>query len=388
MKLYFECFSGISGNMFIGSLLDLGVPFSYLKAELAKLPLDGYELIFEQREKNGIRASYFNTKMTRDEHVHRTMKDIRKIFQSSGLSKEVREIAKRIFQTVAEAEGKVHGMSSEEVHFHEVGAVDSVIDAAGAGICLEYLGFPELYFSPLSLGFGYVEAAHGLLPIPAPATAEILAKEEIPVIKGPVEGELVTPTGAAIVAALSRGSNPGVMKGRAVGRGAGTMELSLPNILRVTEFFPDRRQCLLEVNYDDMTGEELGALTEELWDLNPRDVFWTPIYMKKGRPGYQLSVLCEEEKSRFFEDYLFQNTSTLGLRKIPLEKKEIPRRSETVLSEGREYGVKIGSSKAGEKVSVEYEDLKHAARESGDSFYHFKRDREGNIIRDFHSLKD
>ncbi|MDO5714176.1 MAG: nickel pincer cofactor biosynthesis protein LarC [Tissierellia bacterium] len=384
MELFFDCYAGISGNMFLGALLDLGLPFSYLENELKKLSLSGYELIYEKVKKSEITGTYFNV-ISKEGHHHRGINDIYKILDSSTLSEEVISLTKEFFQVIGQGEAKVHGTTIDKVHFHEVGAVDSIIDFVGAAIGLEYFQFPKVYFSPLSVGGGYVKGAHGTLPVPAPATAEILSMGQIPWKPGPVDFELVTPTGATIVYVLGQG-NLDIITGTKVGYGAGSLDLEIPNLLRVVKLEKEEGQSLVEVNFDDMTGEELGALTEKLWAENPRDVFWTPIFMKKQRPGYQCSILCETKDLNTFKELLFTHSTTLGIRILPVEKVECARSFSKIPWKENMVTIKNGDYKGCKKTSVEFDDIKALSDRLGIPLYQIRRLIEGKAWDDFSTL--
>ncbi len=232
--LYFDCFSGISGDMAVGALLDLGIDEGSFLSELEKLNLDGYQIRIRRSVKKGITGTDFEVFLEEGDHhhVHRNLYDIEQIFDSSGLKDDVKAMSKKIFRAVAEAEAKVHGKPIEEVHFHEVGAVDSIIDIAGFSICMDLLGVEEVHSSPLHVGYGFVECAHGQIPVPAPAVLEIL--RGVPIYSAGVRGELVTPTGAAIVKALSQsyGEIP-LMEIQKIGYGLGKRDFEIPNVFRV-----------------------------------------------------------------------------------------------------------------------------------------------------------
>ena len=362
--LYFDCQAGISGDMTVGALLDLGVPLAHLRAELSKLllPAGSYELSLAQVERQQVKARKFGVTV-HDHHTHRHYAGIDDMIAESGLSETVKETARRIFRVLAEAEAKVHGVPVDEVHFHEVGAVDSIVDIVATAICLEYLGVERIYVSALPLGSGYVETAHGKLPVPAPATAELLKGMRVHSQCGP--GERVTPTGAAIVAALAeRGGDCPPMTCVAVGCGAGSKDFpDCPNILRA--FLGAARDSgadeVVEAscNLDDVEPEIIGYAQEILLEQGALDVWLTPVQMKKGRPGVILSFLCQPADLDRLVAVVMDETGTLGVRHS--------RRSRIVQSrriEVREtpFGpVRFKVSPAGEKP--EYEDCRRIARE-------------------------
>lgn len=364
--LYYDCFSGISGDMNLAALMDLGVDPDYLRGELAKLGLDGeFELIVREERRSGIRGLMADVRLAGEDaghdhhhehghdhphdhgepghhhhhhehhhHPHRTFADIRALIETSRLADEVKATALAIFRKVAEAEGKVHGRPVDEVHFHEVGAVDSIVDIVGAAICLHHLGVDAVWASSIELGGGFVRCAHGLMPVPAPATAEIL--RGIPTRRGGADFECCTPTGAAILAATaSRFTDTPALRVEKTGYGIGHRESERPNLLRVhlveTEdgehAVPGRRVAarLLQCNIDDMTGEQLGGIIQLFLDAGAMDAHFTPIIMKKNRPAVQISVLCAVADEERFKTLLFRHTTTFGVKSFALEKTELER---------------------------------------------------------------
>lgn len=331
--LYFDCYAGISGDMTVGALLDCGVPLEYLQGELDKLGLqDGsYQLSAERTERRHIAATKFNV-AAHDHHTHRHYGGIDRMILESALTERARETARRIFRRLAEAEALVHGVAVEQVHFHEVGAVDSIVDIVGTAICLDYLGVERIHASALPLGGGFVETAHGRLPVPAPATAELLRGLEVHTACG--NGERVTPTGAAIVAALAEPPGPRpAMALRRVGCGAGDRDFpDCPNILRAflgeAAAGEERNVVVVETNIDDSTGEVLGHVMELLFEAGALDVFFTPIQMKKNRPAVQLSLLSPPDRLDRLCSLLLTETSAIGLRHYPASRTVLERRSE------------------------------------------------------------
>lgn len=331
--LYLDCYAGISGDMTVGALLDCGVPLDYLQAELAKLglPTGSYVLSAERTERRHIAATKFGVAV-HDHHTHRHYGGIDRMIAESALTERARETARRIFHRLAEAEALVHGVAVEQVHFHEVGAVDSIVDIVGAAICLDFLGVERIHASALPLGGGFVETAHGRLPVPAPATAELLRGLEVHTACG--NGERVTPTGAAIVAALAELSGPRpAMKLDRIGCGAGDRDFEdCPNIVRAflgeaaAESGPE--VVVVETNIDDSTGEVLGHVMELLLEEGALDVFFTPIQMKKNRPAVQLSLLCPPERLDRLCGLILSETSAIGLRHYPVSRTVLERRIE------------------------------------------------------------
>ncbi|MBN1687046.1 MAG: nickel pincer cofactor biosynthesis protein LarC, partial [Spirochaetales bacterium] len=335
--LYFSCQSGISGDMTVAALLDLGLDRGEFEKQLASLGLDGYRIEISRRDCGGINACDFNVVPTRHEHVHRHLKDIESIILGSGLTAEVKDLAMRIFGRLAAAEAKVHGVSVEEVHFHEVGAVDSIVDIVSASICLIMIGAQRTVCSPVPTGSGYVQCAHGLIPVPAPATVELL--KGAPVYQSDVEGELVTPTGAAIIQTVAGAYGPlPRMRLDAAGYGAGKKKFKRPNVLRVflgtdvsSADAPQTEDLLvLETNIDDMNPEIYSYLMPELLEQGALDVHLTNVLMKKGRPGVLLSVLCRPETELKLEAMIFAETTTLGIRQRAVSRCYLERRPATV----------------------------------------------------------
>lgn len=374
--LYLDCFAGISGNMFLGAMLQLGVPEAYLKKELEKLPLaDEFALEVRDVERKGIQSLYVEVKLLPREkhhheehhHVHRRMLDIREIIEKSSLNMAVKQQALAIFMEIAKAEGKVHGKPAEEVTFHEVGAVDSIVDIVGAAICLDYLEIERIFVSRLTVGSGWVNCAHGLLPVPAPAVAELLIGWQTE--RGSEEKELVTPTGAGIVQALGTYSEslPKGFVTECIGYGAGSHELNIPNVLRVYrgEYngAVDSKLAVLEANIDDMNPQIYGYLYEKLLAAGALDVWTTPIFMKKNRPAQMLSVLVDEEKMNACVGIIFAETTSIGLRIMPVgQRLEASRHIAKVETK---YGVVNCKVSAWDgkicSVSPEYEDCKALA---------------------------
>src|SRR5262245_59428584 len=301
--LHFECFSGISGDMILGSLLDLGLSLEDLRAELEKLKVKNFSVSARKVVKAGVSATKFDVEMG-EEHSHRHLSHIVKIIDSSDLPASVKERSVAIFRRLAEAEAKVHGTAVEKVHFHEVGAIDAIVDVVGACIGVELLGVKEIYCSPLNVGSGFVDCAHGTMPVPAPATAELL--KNIPIYSNQVSGELVTPTGAAIVSTLAKGFGPmPAFKICGIGYGAGSKDFKgTANVLRAVQCeFVDAeglrsngmaadRVAVLEASIDDMNPQICGHLLDKLLSAGALDVFTSPVQMKKNRPGLLLTVLA------------------------------------------------------------------------------------------------
>ena len=366
---YLDCFSGVSGNMLLGALLDAGLALDDLKADLARLPLSGYEIRAERVTKRGVSATHLAVEVS-PEHAHRGLKDVIAIIDQAGLPSGVSDQSRRIFTRLAEAEARVHGQPVEEVHFHEVGAVDAIIDVVGACCGLHRLGIEQVSASPLPLGGGWVETAHGRLPVPAPATAELL--KGVPAYGGPVEEELVTPTGAAILTTIATSFGPmPPMTVRSVGWGAGTKEMAHPNVLRIfvgESAAQPRAQSLvaIETNLDDMNPEFFEYLMDRLYMAGALDVFYTPIVMKKSRPATLISVLAEATQANALREVIFRETTTLGVRSYDVSRLCLERDWREVQTEYGPVRMKVGLSD-GEIITAapEYEDCRRLARESG-----------------------
>jgi len=327
--LYYDCFAGISGDMNLGALVDLGVDAGFLELELGKLNIDGFRLEVEP----GIRKGISGTKVTvvienPENEKHRHLRHIEELINNSSLSDAIKEKSLDIFNRVAEAEAKVHNISKEKVHFHEVGALDSIADIVGAAICQEALHVDEIHSSPVQLGGGMVQCAHGLMPVPAPATAEII--KDMPVKSGLVDYEATTPTGAAILAAtVHRFTDSAEMKVTKTGYGIGQKDGEIPNVLRVylaetggdvTEDVSTETGVMLECNIDDMNPEWFTHVQALLFEAGAADVFMTPIVMKKSRPASMLSVLCDVKGTEKMKEIILTETSTIGLREYRVSK--------------------------------------------------------------------
>jgi uncharacterized protein (TIGR00299 family) protein len=332
---YFDCFSGIAGDMTLAALADAGVDRDAIRQSVASLGLPG-ELVFEPVRRGGFRATYAKV-IAPDEHVHRHWHHIEALIDKSNLSARQKDLAKRIFLKLGEAEAKVHGTDLAKIHFHEVGAVDSIIDIVGSAVGLDLLGVDRFEASPVPTGRGWVKAAHGRMPLPAPATAELL--RDVPLAESLVEGELTTPTGAAILTTVAeRFTALPPLTIESIGLGAGTRELTgQANILRLfvgTIDLPaaSDRVWVLETNLDDLPGEVVGYVTTKLLEAGALDAFVTPIQMKKNRPGVMVSVLCDEAKTPVLEDILFRETTTLGIRRYPVSRHKLKRQAFEVVT--------------------------------------------------------
>jgi len=365
----FDCFSGISGNMALGALLDCGIAPDTLRGELTKLNLGGYRLEIRETNKAGLRGMSVEVR-TDEKQPPRHLKDIEAILQAGALAARVRERSLRTFRVLAEAESKVHGEPVEKIHFHEVGAVDAIVDIVGTAICLELLGVEKVYASPLHIGAGSVQTAHGLLPVPAPATAELL--RGVPVYGRDVEAELVTPTGAALLAGMAAdfgGAPP--MRIERVGYGAGTRDLPWANLLRVTVGSAEdgpagERVLVVEANIDDMNPQWYEHVLERLFEAGALDVYLTPIQMKRSRPAVTLAMMVDESKLDTALGVLFSETTTIGVRMHPVERRKLEREERTVETAYGPVTVKIARwEKQVMNAAPEYRDCLRLAEEKG-----------------------
>ena len=374
--LYFDCFAGASGDMICGALIDAGADVNELQAQLASLGLSGYRINVERVKRSGIAATKFNVAVDEANQPHRHLKDISEIINRSTLSDLTRRRALRAFELLADAEAHVHATTRDRIHFHEVGAVDSIIDTVGAMIGFELLGVERFFASALRVGHGTVKAAHGLMPVPAPATAELL--RDIPVYAGDLEGEFVTPTGAAIIASLCEAFGPlPEMKITKTGYGAGTRNpQGFPNALRVMLGEPagegrssarlEEPLVVIETNIDDMNPQAFGFVMDRAFALGALDVFLTATQMKKSRPGVMLTILCEPVARETIMEMLLRETTTLGVRYYEARRRVLARTLETV--ETRYGQVRVKVARDGERTlhfQPEYEDCALRARQLG-----------------------
>jgi len=380
--LYYDCFAGISGDMNLGAMIDLGVDPGYLREQLRKIEIGSYEIRVRKDQRRGIFGTKFDVIVPSGDdmtaahgHGHRSFKDIAGMIEKSDFSDRVKRRSLDIFGTLAAAEAKIHGHPVDEVHFHEVGAIDSIVDIVGAAICLEFLDVDKILSSPVQVGSGFVKCAHGTLPVPSPATAEILAG--IPIRSGLVPFEATTPTGAAILAATAGGFSESVdFTLLRIGYGLGERDTDVPNILRVflgerddQKQDPDVEQkeaFLLECNIDDMNPELYDSIVEQLFEKGALDAYLTPIIMKKSRPAVKISILCDARDRRGIEEVLWLQTSTFGLRVNKVSKLVLRRDLSTVKTKYGDLTVKSAYLR-GERIKwkVEYEDAKRLAQEKG-----------------------
>jgi pyridinium-3,5-bisthiocarboxylic acid mononucleotide nickel chelatase len=366
---YFDCFSGISGDMTLGALVDAGVDIDALRAELAKLDLRGYELKAEKVTRLGLAATKVHVLLEKKEQPARHLSDIRSIIESSSLSDKVKQKSLAIFERLAVAEAKVHNTTIDKVHFHEVGAVDAIVDIVGSVIGLQQLGITEVIGSPVNVGSGSVHTSHGRLPVPAPATAELLIG--VPFYASSISFELTTPTGAAIVTGLSSFFGPvPQMKLQRVAYGAGNKDLpGQPNVLRLligepSGGYEEDSSIIIETNIDDMNPQLYDYVINRLIEAGAHDAYVTPIIMKKGRPGHLLSVLTEQGAVDRVLDVIFRETTSIGVRIHEVGRKKLSREIREVETS---YGtVRVKISRRGEEiltVTPEYEDCRKLAEE-------------------------
>lgn len=416
--LYFDCATGISGDMTAAALLDLGADEAALRRMLDSLPLEGVTTNIKRVKKAGLDVLDFDVILPEDNrdhdmeylygherghehehhhehdhehehehhhdhdhdrghghhhhHEHRGLAEILDILRRADMTQRARELAEKTFRILAEAEAKAHGVALEDVHFHEVGAADSIVDVAAAAVCLDSLGAAECVFPEICEGTGSVRCQHGILPVPVPAVLNIAQAHGLPLTVTRQRGELVTPTGAALAAAFCTATRlPERFRVLRVGMGAGKREHERPGILRVmlieAEEAPEKL-VLLETNADDCTGEALGYAMERLLQAGARDVYYTPVYMKKNRPAYLLSVLCDESRREELERVIFTETTTIGIRRTAVERTALPRRCETVKTSLGEVAVKRYGAPDGERVTLEHESVAAVCRATGRSW--------------------
>lgn len=381
--LYFDCSSGISGNMTLGALLEIVGDENYLLNELKKLNIDEYKIEISKKVKNGITGTYVDVILEHDHHKkdhheqhqhehhhheHRNLNDVNTIIENSSLEEKVKELAKRIFLRVAKAESKVHNKPLDEVHFHEVGAIDSIVDIVGTAILIHKINPDKIISSVVNDGYGFIRCVHGLISVPVPATSEIFANSNVEFRQIDIDTELVTPTGAAIIAELATEfTTLPAMVTEKIGWGAGSKDLKIPNILKVYYGESEKQNenlVVMETNIDDCSGEIFGYTQELLFQNGALDVFFTPIYMKKNRPGYRMSVTCRKQDMFKLQNIIFRETTTIGIRYRFEYRTELQRE---MLEIDTKYG-KIKAKKVlnnGEEyIYPEYESVKKLAKEN------------------------
>lgn len=373
---YFDCFSGISGDMTLGVLVDLGLKPEVLKDELLKLNLDGYKISFNKVQKHSITGTKVDIELDNHDHHHehnhhgRHLSDIIKLISESQLNQDVKDMAEKIFTRLGEAEAKVHNVDIEKIHFHEVGAVDSILDIVGSAIGINALGIDKIYSSPLPLGQGFVKSSHGVIPVPAPATVELL--RGIPAKRTEISAELVTPTGAAIISTITDSFGPiPDMTIENIGYGAGTKDFTeQPNLLRVIigtskDVYESDVINVVETNIDDMSPQVYDLLMDKLFSIGALDVFLTPILMKKNRPAIKLTVLVESTKLQEACACILSETTTMGVRIYEANRKKLAREMTEIETEYGKVNVKLG--KIGDeviKIIPEYDNCKQLAEKN------------------------
>ncbi len=418
-SLYLECASGISGDMFVGALLGLGADPDKLVKALDSMEVDGASVVISHVKRNELDAVDFDVILDKEhdghdhdmeylyghlhrsnhtehhheehhyddhhdhshehdhhhEHGERHLSEVYAVIDRADITDNARALAKRIFGILAEAEGRVHGVPSEAVHFHEVGAVDSIMDVVAAAVCFDDLGVKKVYVETLREGRGTVRSRHGILPIPVPAVSAILEDHGLPIRFLNAEGEFITPTGAAIAAAITTDRQlPGRFTIAKTGIGSGKRKHEIPGILRafLIEEIKDKEQDIiwkLEANMDDCPGEQLGYLMERLFSAGARDVHYSPCYMKKNRPATQLNVICDVDKLEELETIIFLESTTIGIRRIPVYRSVLPRKIITVKTPYGDGDVKVCSMPDGsQRVYPEFESVKKLAVSSGKSY--------------------
>lgn len=367
--LYFDCFSGISGDMILGALLDLGVPRSIVENQLKKLKVKTFKLRTTKVKRDGITAMKFHVEVS-ESHVKRNFSNIRKIIENSGLDDGVKKKSIEIFKKLFVAEAKVHGKKPHQIHLHEMGAVDAIVDIVGACVALKEIGADEIYSSPINVGKGFVKCEHGTFPVPAPATAELL--KSIPVYSYGEKAELATPTGATIISSwATQYTDLPEMKIERTGYGAGSKILkSHPNLLRVflgtsSEEFP-ASTTIIETTLDDMNPQNYGYLMDTLFREGALEVFYTNVQMKKNRPGILITVICKEEQVSRIIEHLFKETTTIGIRCRTDRRYELQREIKKIKTKYGTIRLKL-STLNGEvtQVSAEYDDCLRAAKKHG-----------------------
>ena len=370
MKIaYLDTIAGISGDMTLGAFISAGMPLDELTIEIAKLNLQGIELAVSRTERNGISAIKVDVVVSKEQKHHRHLKDIIGIINESTLCDRVKVNSKKIFMEITRAEAKIHNTSIEKIHFHEVGAIDSIVDIVGTAICLEKLGIHKIYSSPVKLGnSGFVQSEHGKLPIPSPATVEILVG--YPTVLTDIPYELTTPTGAAIIKAPSSGVlTTEKIKIESVGYGAGSITIpQIPNLLRaiIGELATPVEEddvIVIETNIDDMNPEIYPFVIERLLDRGANDAYLVPIIMKKGRPGILLSVLVQRSRIDEILEILFTETTTLGIRLLPVDRRKVERSVREIKSKLGMVRMKVICYDGKERLIPEFEECKRISIE-------------------------
>ena len=388
--LFYQPQCGIAGDMHLAALIDLGVPADYVQAELTRLGLgDTFTLQLSDAQKMGING--LNARVqTQDQHDHRHHSTIQQMIRNAGFAPGIEQRALHIFQAIAVAEGKIHNIEPEQVHFHEVGAIDSIVDIVAAAICIDYIQPDIVLCSPIEVGGGFVNCHHGRLPVPAPATQELLVNA--PCTYGGVDGECTTPTGAAILAASVDEYAPrNVFRSSKIGYGIGFKDFAIPNVLRVAlgEYNANdaaSQHIKLEANIDDMSPEAFEPLMQALFAAGAADVYLSPIVMKKSRPAQCLSVLCDVDKAQTLADIVLNQSTTIGLRQLPFSKRVLPRHIRTIETQFGAVRVKEVTQPNGQlRWKLEHEDVLTIAVRTADSDYQTVRKAIYKEVEDFYS---
>jgi uncharacterized protein (TIGR00299 family) protein len=368
--LYFDLIGGASGDMILAALIDAGVPAGKLAEMLAGLKLDEFELKSSSISKNGFQATKVDI-LVGEQPPERHLKEILEVIRNSTLPVPIQDRAIRIFENIASVEAGIHNQPVDQIHLHELGGTDTIVDITGALLALDYLKISQIYASPIPLGSGFIEGAHGQIPLPAPATLGLL--KGLPVRRTEIKAELITPTGAALLAELvNEFSPPPEMKVEAIGYGAGTRDLPVPNLLRVmigesaqTGEQIREQLSLLESNLDDLNPEIYPYVMELLFDAGALDVCLVPIQMKKNRPGTQIQILAETQKAEELRTILFKETSTLGIRQTQIDRYSLPRLVKEISTHFGPIRIKVAGEGTGyQKASPEFEDCQKYAREN------------------------
>ena len=390
--LYFDCSSGISGNMTLGALTEIIGDENFLIEELKKLNVHGYRIEISKKVKNGITGTYVDVILEHNHHnhdgehhhhEHRNLEDVNKIIDNSSLDEKVKDLAKRIFLRVAKAESKVHNKPLNEVHFHEVGAIDSIVDIVGTAILINKINPDKIISSVVNDGHGFIECAHGTMSVPVPATSEIFASSNVKFRQIDINTELVTPTGAAIIAELAdEFTYLPEMVTEKIGWGSGLKDLKIPNMLKV--YYgemekPNEDIVVMETNIDDCGSEILGYTQELLFQKGALDVFFTPIYMKKNRPAYRLTVVCKKEDMKELQKIIFRETTTIGIRYRYEYRSVLKRKLDEIDTEYGKIKVKKVENDGENYVYPEYESIKEIATKNNIPLKELYKIRELNL---------
>jgi len=372
--------------MHLGAMVDIGVPSEYILGQLARLPCaDEFSVTFEKAAKQGITGTLADVRVLVEQPSHRHYGAIKTMIRQAGYSVAVEQRALAIFRHIAVAEAKIHNIPVERVHFHEVGALDSIVDVVAAAICLDYMNAQLVFCGPVELGKGYVDCAHGRLPVPVPATQEILLG--VPCSYGGVTGESATPTGAAILkATVDRFESPKGFTATKIGYGIGHSDFEVPNVLRVllgetsAQAGVDASHAKIEANIDDMSPEAYEPLIDHLFELGADDVYSTPIVMKKSRPGTCLSVLCSQTRQADLVNAILNRSTTIGLRVLPFVKHALPRETQIIATRFGPVRIKVVAQPNGEeRWKSEFEDVRRIAQEQGMDYLRAKAAIDGEI---------